>query len=139
MSTLSDTLEDMQQLVIDEIEYVLRDVSGCSFKHEVIDSDDEIRSLMITVNIKDSEVTHQSSIIIEIVKNDQDYYILFGEDNLYSFTPINFWKALYFNKSDSDESKRIIDNLNTIISNLKNNNSSDKFNTNSPLISRGWK
>ena len=137
---MGDSIEDMQQFVLDEIEYMLKGLSDTTVgTPEVIEHTDEIKTLLIAIIIGDSEMDHKSSILIDINKEDQDYYIVFGEDNLKPLNELNLWQALFFNKDDSDESKRVIKNLNAVISNSKGKTDSEKLKDGSPLISKGWR
>jgi len=136
-----DSLDEMQQYVVDELEYLLKGINGYTLHPaELVEEiEDEMRSVIFKISIKDQETTHQTMIFIEIDREKQDYSVVFGEDNTVPCTDVSLWQAMFFNKEDSEDSKVMVKNLNNIISGLKNGDSEAKLVSKISRIDRGWK
>jgi galactokinase/mevalonate kinase-like predicted kinase len=135
------SLKDMQDFASGELEYILKDIAGSSVdKIEIIEEvEDEYRIVSISVSINDIETTHRSSILFEINYEEQQYYIIFGEDNRRTTSDINMWQSLFFNKEEGDDVIQNINNLQAVIDKIKKDNISNKIDKHTPSVSRGWK
>jgi hypothetical protein len=134
---MSDSLDDMQKFVTEEIAYLFKGVSNVTVEAPdlIEEVEDDYRSLVFKVHIKDIETTHKSSILIEVNYEEQEYFIIFGEDNQVACTDVNLWQSLFFNKEDSEDSKNSINNLEKIISKSQDGVAELKG---APKISKGW-